>query len=650
MIDKSVIDKIYLTANITDVVGDFVSLRKKGMNYTACCPFHDEKTPSFIVSPSKGIFKCFGCGKAGNAVTFVMEHESFSYVEALKYLGKKYGIEVIDTEMNEEQRERSNDRESLLALNTYASKYFIDKLNNSSEGRNIGKSYFYERQFTDETIEKFQLGFSPTSYDAFSRKAVEDGYKEKYLVDSGLTIKRESGGYYDRFCGRVIFPIHSLSGSIIGFGGRILNSDKSKAKYLNSPESEIYHKSNTLYGIYFAKSAIVKEKKCILVEGYTDVISMMQSGIENVVASSGTSLTYEQIKLIARFSTNVTVIYDGDSAGIKASLRGIDMILKEGLNVRIVSLPNGEDPDSFAKTHTAFQTKTYIDENEEDFISFKTKLLMAEVANDPMGRAEVITDIVKSISVIPNEILRGQYARVCSQLMDEKEELISRAVERQNALNKDGEQGARYYDYKVQKDNYIKHNSVNIPISIDEQCEIEYLEKELISYLLKYGTRNVVVRNSENQEVEINIATEIINELEFDELKFETDVCQKIFDDYLKIKNEGLYTEDSVIMNSYINHIDPDVCKFVIELISRDETYRQSKIWQKLDRIYTEEDIISEAVPKTIAIYKLKMLTKIKKELMDILKKDKNNLDLLRQVNTINNERQNTCNKYSRIL
>lgn len=651
MIDKHTIDKIHLATNVVDVVGDFILLNRKGTNYQACCPFHDEKTPSFVVSPAKGIYKCFGCGKAGNSLTFIMEHEGLSYVEALKYLAKKYGIDVVETEQTAEQVERKNDRESLMALNEYTTNFFIDKLNNSTEGRNVGKSYFYERGFTDATIAKFQLGFAPSQVDLFVNKALNDGYKEKYILDSGLTLKNDRGGYYDRFSGRVIFPIHSLSGSVLGFGGRILTSDKNKAKYLNSPESELYKKSQTLYGIYFAKSSIVKENKCILVEGYTDVISMMQSGIENVVASSGTSLTQDQIKLISRFTKNVTVIYDGDKAGIKASLRGIDMILAQGLNVRIVSLPDGEDPDSFAKANSAAYTKEYIAVNEEDFLSFKTKLLISEVNNDPMGRADVITEIINTIAIIPNEILRSQYSKQCAIILDEREDLITRNVERKYIKSVDGEQGVKNYDYKILKDKYESIVVESEPIcTVGGANEVELLEKELIRYLLKYGTRNITIQTKEEGDNDFNIANEIIEELKFDDLSFENIVCQTIFEKYVEIREEGAHTVDSVIMNSFINHHNTEVSNFVIDLITQDEVYKPSKIWAKLDRILTEEDTLNHAVPKAIAIYKLKVLEKMKDQCMIELRANKDNIDILLQVNEINKERKKTCEKYSRII
>ncbi len=653
MIDKATVDKIYLAASIVDVVGDFVSLNRKGTNYQACCPFHDEKTPSFVVSPSKGIYKCFGCGKAGNAVTFVMQHENMTYSEALKYLAKKYGIEVQERELTESQKESQQDRESILSLNSYATKYFIDKLNNSSEGKNLALTYFIERGFTAQTIEKFQLGFSPQTSDALSRKAISEGYNEKYLIDSGLTIKNDRGGYYDRFCGRVIFPIHSLSGSVLGFGGRILADDKKKAKYLNSPESEIYHKSKTLYGIYYAKGAIVKEDKCILVEGYTDVISMSQSGIENVVASSGTALTIDQIKLIGRFTRNVTVIYDGDSAGIKASLRGIDLILAQGLNVRVVSLPEGEDPDSYAKSHTSHQTKTYIAQHEEDFISFKTKLLIGEVANDPLGRAEVITDIINSIAVIPDDIVRRQFARQCSRLLEESEEAIINSVNRKVALLTNGEQGARHWDYIQQKQRYqdtLSPTSPQRPKRSADGQDIEFLEKEIISYLLKFGSRSITVKDNNEEDIEVNIAQEIIEELNLDEIRFESSTCQIIFDEYTSVQEQATTQDDRLIMDSFINYNNPDVSQFVIDIIAADEIYRQSKMWIKLDRASYEEDSLGEAIPKTLAIYKLKILEKLKNDYLVQLKAGGDNLEVLRHINIINTERRKTLMKYSRII
>jgi DNA primase len=430
MIDRSTVDRIFAAANIVEIVGDFVTLKKKGVNYQACCPFHNEKTPSFVVSPTKGLFKCFGCGKGGNAVTFVMEHEGLSYPEALKWVAKRYGIEVEEREQTPEDKQKNDDRESMMVATAFAADYFKDTLHHTEEGQTVGLSYFRERGFSDTTIERFGLGFCPTTGDAFTKRALKEGFREQYLIDTGLSVKREDGSWWDRFTGRVIFPIHSVSGRVIAFGGRTLRTDKKVAKYVNSPESEIYHKSNVLYGLSQAKKAIGQEDYCILVEGYTDVISMHQSGIENVVASSGTSLTEGQIKLIARFSRNVTVIYDGDPAGIRASLRGIDMILKEGMNVRVVLLPEGEDPDSFARANSASYLKEFIAEHQQDFISFKANLLMQEATNDPIKRASLITDLVDSIAVIPEAIARSVYIKECALLMRIDENVLIDEVRR----------------------------------------------------------------------------------------------------------------------------------------------------------------------------------------------------------------------------
>ena len=413
MIDRSTVDRIYAAANIVDIVGDYVTLKKKGVNYQACCPFHNEKTPSFVVSPSKGVYKCFGCGKGGNAVTFIMEHESISYPEALKIVAKRYGIEVEEREQTEEDVRRNNNRESMFTLNGWAAEYFSKYLLNNSEGKSIGLSYFSQKRgFTDATIRKFGLGFCSASGDAMTQAALAAGYKEEFLLSTGLSLKRESDGrLYDRFRDRVMFPVHNISGRVVAFGGRTLRTDGKVAKYQNSPESEIYSKTRELYGLYFAKKAIQQQGFAIMVEGYTDVISMHQAGVENVVASSGTSLTIEQIRLLSRFTRNITVIYDGDSAGVKATMRGIDMILKEGMNVRIVSLPVEHDPDSFARAHTADEVRDYIQRTEEDFLSFKAKMLMREAGTDPIRRSEVVGDMVRSIVQIPDPIQRSIYIK-----------------------------------------------------------------------------------------------------------------------------------------------------------------------------------------------------------------------------------------------
>ena len=411
-------------AQIVDVVSEFVTLRRRGVNYVGLCPFHNEKTPSFSVSPSKGVCKCFSCGKGGNVVHFIMEHEQLNYYEALKWLAKKYGIEVKERELSNEEKQAQSVRESLFLVNDFANKYFQDILHHHRDGQAIGMSYFRQRGFRDDIIKKFQLGFSTESRDALYQEAKKKGFNTEYLVKTGLCYTRDDGQLRDRFWGRVMFPVHTLSGKVVAFGGRVLKTDAKVAKYVNSPESEIYHKSRELYGIYFAKQAIVKQDKCFLVEGYTDVISMHQAGVENVVASSGTALTSGQIRMIHRFTNNVTVLYDGDWAGITASLRGIDMLLEEGMNIKVMLLPDGEDPDSFARKHNATEFQEYIAAHEVDFIRFKTNLLMSEASGDPFKRSKVIKDIVDSIAVIPEAIVRAEYIKECSQMLQIEERIL----------------------------------------------------------------------------------------------------------------------------------------------------------------------------------------------------------------------------------
>ena len=424
MIDQSTIARILDAADIVDVVKEFVTLRKAGVNYKGLCPFHDEKTPSFVVSPSKQLCKCFSCGKGGNVVHFIMEHEQMSYPEALKWLAKKYGIEIQERELTDEEKAQATERESLFVLNEWARDYFIDLLHNHVDGVAVGKAYFRQRGFRDDIIRKFQLGYCLPERDAMARTAIAKGYRPEFLEKTGLCYKTDDGRLLDRYHGRVIFPVHTVSGKVVAFGGRILSSDKKLAKYVNSPESSIYHKSNELYGLYFAKGAIVKHNRCYLVEGYTDVISMHQSGIENVVASSGTSLTAGQIRLIHRFTDNITVLYDGDAAGIKASLRGIDMLLAEGMNISVLLLPDGDDPDSFARKHNAEEYQAYIDSHQVDFIKFTVDLLLRDCAGNPVKRAELIQSVVQSIAVIPRPVVRQMYIQECASMLSVDEALL----------------------------------------------------------------------------------------------------------------------------------------------------------------------------------------------------------------------------------
>lgn len=428
MIDQPTIDRILDAANIVDVVSEFVTLRKRGVNYVGLCPFHADKSPSFYVSPSKNICKCFACGEGGTSVHFIMKHEQLSYFDALRFLAKKYNIEIQERELTEKEKQVRNDRESMLIVNAWAQHYFSTLLHEHLEGQSVGLRYFAERGLREEVIRKFQLGYSLDARDALYKTAMKSGYKKEFLEKTGLVITYDNGNVNDRFRGRVIFPVHTLSGKVVAFGGRVLKKDEKTAKYVNSPESEIYHKSNELYGIYFAKQAIVKQDRCFLVEGYMDVIGMHQAGMENVVASSGTALTQGQIRLIHRFTNNITVLYDGDAAGIKAALRGIDMLLEEGMNIKVVLLPDGEDPDSFARSHSASEFTEFIRQNETDFIRFKTQLLLADAGNDPIKRSSLITDIIRTVAIIPDNIARSVYIRECSATMEIDEQVLLNEV------------------------------------------------------------------------------------------------------------------------------------------------------------------------------------------------------------------------------
>lgn len=650
MIDKATVDRIYAAANIVDVISDFVTLKKKGVNYQACCPFHNEKTPSFVVSPSKGVFKCFGCGKGGNAVTFVMEHENMTYPEALKYVAKKYGIEVNEHELLPEEQRRNDDRESMMVVSSYAADYFVRMLHETPEGQNIGIGYFRERGFSDATIKRFGLGYCTEVRDAFTRQALSDGYKEEFLIRTGLTIKRENGGYYDRFCGRVIFPIHSISGRVIAFGARTMRTDKKTAKYLNSPESEIYHKSDVLYGIYFAKRAITQQDCCILVEGYTDVISMHQAGIENVVASSGTSLTQGQIRMIARFSRNITIIYDGDSAGIKASLRGIDMVLKEGMNVRTVLLPDGEDPDSFARSHNASQVQDYILTHEEDFISFKIRLLMKEAAGDPIKRAALISDIVQSISVIPDAITRSVYARECSRQMEVDENILLREIAMKRVGHKAGPEAKEF----IRKQEIIQRKQAEeaayTPLQLEAGSSINELEHELIKYLLKYGTQNFEYTEGK-KSTELNVAEVIISNLDQNGITMKNPTFRKIYEEYKSMRE----AQEPIEITHFINHPDPEVCNAVVDLLTYDENYPISKLWKRFDIVVeSEQDRLPTALPRAVILYKSKVIDDIIAELYPRLNdsslSDEEKDEITRQITILNQERKLISKKLERLI
>ena len=656
MIDRETIDRIYAAANIVDIIGDYVTLKRVGSNYKACCPFHNEKTPSFIVSPAKGVFKCFGCGKGGNAVTFLMEHERISYPDALKMVAKRYGIEVHEKELTPEDVQRNDDRESMFAVNSWALDYFTNYLRHNPEGMGVGMSYLRQnRGMTDATIQKFGLGFCPAKGDQMSQDALSAGYKEQYLTQTGLSIKRESDGrIYDRFRDRVMFPIHNISGRIVGFGGRTLRTDKTVAKYQNSPESEIYSKKRELYGLYFAKKAIQQLDVAILVEGYTDVISMHQAGVENVVASSGTSLTTDQIRLLARFTRNITVIYDGDSAGIHASLRGIDMILKEGLNVRVVLLPEPEDPDSFARSHTADQLRTYINDHEEDFLSFKARLLLEQAQGDPIKKASLINDMVQSISQIPDPIQRSVYIKECSYTMDVDEQILVSEVARKR-LSSTGDRETD--DFLRRQTAQIKSEQSTTEVEYKSQVEAgsgtEALERELVKYLLKYGHCSFDYKEGRNM-VACNVADVIFTELGNDQIVFSNPLYAKIMGTYFEQwKLTGIGVE--VPMHLFLNHSDPEVCTLSVDILTAEDHYVPSQIWQRKEiHIESDAEMLAMGVPKAVTLYKSKVIEGLIKRLQKELGREGISEDeecaLLQKLSNYNKVKVTIANKLNRLI
>lgn len=599
MIDQATIQKIFDAADIYEVVSDFVSLKKRGVNYVGCCPFHNEKTGSFTVSPSKGIYKCFGCGKGGNAVNFIMDHEQLSYVEALRFLGAKYNVFIEEKELSEEEKKGKTERESMLVVTNYAEEFFVYQLLHTDEGKSVGLGYFRRRGLDMQTIEKFGLGYCPEAWDGLTKAAMEKGYKKEFLVKSGLSIETEKG-VFDRFRARVTFPIRDIAGKIIAFGGRIMTNDKKSAKYLNSPESEIYHKSRTLYGIFFAKKSIVQQNRCYLVEGYLDVISFHQKGIENTVASSGTSLTTEQIRLIRRLTPNVTIIYDGDAAGIKASLRGIDLVLEEGLNVRVVSLPEGEDPDSFAQNHSAAEVLEYITNHETDFIHFKTKLLLGQAGDDPIERARLITDIVKSISLIPDNITRSVYVQETANQMKVEEKVLYTEIARIRK-EKTGEPVSVSYRAAPQP---VPQTAVVVPSASANPCETE--EIMLMRYLLLFGGLGVYEEMREGRPYTVSVGEYIIRELLEDDLEMFNPCFQAIQKEY----QQNYKMPDFMPSKYFIGHADAGISTAVANIIC--EPYELSKIWTEKDvTMRTEEMLLGELLPKIVDNYKMRRVEMI---------------------------------------
>ena len=609
-------------AQIEDVVSEFVTLRRRGVNLVGLCPFHDDKTPSFYVSPAKGLCKCFSCGKGGNAAHFIMEHEQLNYYEAMKWLAKKYGIEVKERELSNEEKLAQSIRESLFLVNNFANSYFQDILHNHRDGQAIGMSYFRQRGFRDDIIKKFQLGFSTESRDALYQEAKKKGFNTDYLVKTGLCYTRDDGQVRDRFWGRVIFPVHTLSGKVVAFGGRVLNTaDKKVAKYVNSPESEIYHKSRELYGIYFAKQAIVKQDKCFLVEGYTDVISMHQAGVENVVASSGTALTSGQIRMIHRFTNNITVLYDGDWAGIKASLRGIDMLLEEGMNIKVMLLPDGEDPDSFARKHNATEFQEYIAAHEVDFIRFKTNLLMSDAKGDPYKRSEVIKDIVKSIAVIPEAIVRSEYIKECSQMLHVEERILVAEVaklkrEKAPASSGQSSESANPAQGDAALANPATPNTALTPegpasperTTVQQQPPNWELEKGplypkellIIQQLIRHGEKVIFEERREDGTIEtMRVAEFVADDLAQDELTFTTPLFKELLGELMEHLNDEGFTAERY----FITHANPEYSKLAVELA--EEKYQLSKYHSKNQMVVSDADRLHEIIPHLLIDYKM---------------------------------------------
>ena len=639
MIDQPTIDRILDAANIVDVVSEFVTLRKRGVNYVGLCPFHDDKTPSFYVSPAKNICKCFACGEGGTAVHFIMKHEQLSYFDALRYLAKKYNIEIHERELTDKEKQIRSDRESMLIVNAWAQKYFTMLLNEHIDGKTIGMRYFAERGFREDTIRKFQLGYSLEQRDALYQAALKSGYKKEYLEKTGLVIAYDDGRVNDRFRGRVIFPVHSLSGKVVAFGGRVLKKDEKTAKYVNSPESEIYHKSNELYGIYFAKQAIVKADRCFLVEGYTDVISMHQSGVENVVASSGTALTHGQIRLIHRFTNNITVLYDGDAAGIKAAIRGIDLLLEEGMNVKVVLLPDGEDPDSFARSHSASEFAEFIRQNETDFVRFKTKLLLAEAGNDPVKRSALIGDIIRTIAIVPDNITRTIYIRECSAKMEIDEQVVLNEVNKIRLSRNEQNRPQRQPQTEIQNtisqtdapvdvrpEEKSKDAPTNLPAegpapqphkpTVSERSPYEPFEIALLRYVVRYGEQILYDYTDENTNEQewIRVAEYIRSELENDGLTFYTPVFKQMLDEAA----DRCHEDGFVAHRYFLAHPDPMVSRIAADLMS--EKYQLSKYHFKYREVEPEEERLDQLVVRDLFALKEAYILRQIREKQEALK------------------------------
>ncbi len=619
MIAQNSIETVFETARVEEVIGDFVQLKRAGSNLKGLSPFVDEKSPSFMVSPVKQIWKDFSSGKGGNVVTFLMEHEHFSYPEAIRYLAKKYNIELEETEQSQEDKQEANEKESMYLVSEFAQKYFHNVLLNSEEGKAIGYSYFKERGFSGETIKKFGLGYSPESWDAFTKEALGKGYKLEYLDKTGLTIVKEDK-QFDRFKGRVMFPIQSMSGRVLGFGGRILTNDKKAAKYLNSPESEIYHKSKVLYGIYHAKQAIAKLDNCYLVEGYTDVIQFNQSGIENVVASSGTALTADQIRLVNRLTKNITVLFDGDAAGLRASIRGVDLILEAGMNVKVCSFPDGEDPDSFAKKTPYEELVQYLEANAKDFIQFKASLLMKEANNDPIKKADLIRDMVNSISKIPDRIKREIYIQECSRIMDISEQVLVNTLAQ--LVQKDITDAGKKQKQEQQKASFevVRNEETEAVSKIDILYE---LERKIIEILLLYGSaveefEDVLLKaNEEGEMLEVSennsykVYQRIYMSLQEDEVELANESFRAIYNNLINYYHQNEKFE----IEQYLMRLEPELAREVTNILMEEE--RESLHNWEVQQIIVKQknQTISQYVSETILTLRWFLVDRIINEL-----------------------------------
>lgn len=694
MIPQETVNRILDLAQIEDVVGDFVTLKRAGATYKACCPFHNEKTPSFVVSPSKGIYKCFGCGKSGTAVGFVMEHESMSYVEALRYLAKKYNVEVIEKEETAEDIAKRQRNESLILVSEYAGKFFQDSLM-TPEGQTIGYQYFKSRGLEDETIRKYGLGWAPIDRTTFTSLAKSAGYKEEYLLDTGLCKKYDDGRVVDTFHDRVIFPIHSVSGRMIAFGGRTLKTDKTIPKYVNSKETEIYVKSRSLYGIYFAKNEISRQDKCILVEGYLDVLSMHQLGITNVVASSGTSLTVEQIRLIRKFTNNVTIIYDGDSAGIKAALRGIDLVLKEGLNVKVVLLPDGMDPDDFARRHTLEQVQDHIARNEQDFINFKTDLLLGEAGGDPLKRATLINDIADTIALMPDAVVRAVYVRASAERFEIDEQILADRISKTRAKMLVDDQKQREREAERQRNRAAAQVSGDVPppipgdyvpgddympggeyppvddygYGVDYQHEppvdtvppvnvgpvilnepyLEACEKELLGFILEEGCTTLEFDRDSKYYIEgesVNVAEFIDGSLAEDDTVFANASYAKVYEAYFQMYDEGLAQPQ--IAQRLLNSMDEEIAAVARELLIEKYQITVKNYEQSLTAVSTR---LVQYVPKALMAYQCRRLDLILKEKTRELEAAsiEDQLALLTEITSLNKMRTMLNNELGRV-